>query len=337
MARAFLVHDKPSALPPLRIKRKGARDELLRDRHVKSLLGLGGKLLTGDFVGLLQELFPVQAVGPPMWSLIARTFAPLEPLKTQMTFELPNDLFTNSVFRVSASSMFDKAIGILETSEQPANVAWKVFENNMREAAIERSIKSSDQLQSLISAFETKVGADIAVTTTVTLYVCPKCKSELGRGKFRQAKCTCGQKAERPSDAQQIALTVLADEVKPFWADNIWLEEGVAYHFRRERFDVITGINVLGGSGVDHEIDILAHRTKPVLRVFCECKHREIKPNDVLVFAGKVRDIGGQAAMMFTTAASVDDRVRRLARANGVQVVESVLGKPVEEWAGILV
>jgi predicted RNA-binding Zn-ribbon protein involved in translation (DUF1610 family) len=209
-------------------------------------------------------------------------------------------------------------------------------EKAARSEAIKWLKENSDRVQATISTFEENQAVSIDILEFATMFVCPHCGRTFARGKFKKGTCKCGVDIFNPKEAEQVPLARPAASVEQIWTQNIWLEEGTACHFRSNGFEAETGLQVLGGSGVDHEIDIIAHRGRPPQRVFCECRHREVKPNDVLVFAGKLRDIGGQTAMMFTTATAVDEVVRRLATANGVRIVDSVLDKPKQEWDKIL-
>lgn len=196
--------------------------------------------------------------------------------------------------------------------EEPADSAGRrAADRYLNARFLQLSRDKSDRVQALVSGFEETHGVSLDVLETTTVFVCRQCEREISRGKFKKGRCKCGESIMSPSDAEQIPLAVLAPAVCTIWDENTWLEEGIAYQFRVAKYDAQTGLQVLGGSGVDHELDVIAERRLPAMRVFCECKHRGIKPNDVLVFAGKLRDIGGQASIMFTTTASVDEAVLR--------------------------
>jgi hypothetical protein len=90
------------------------------------------------------------------------------------------------------------------------------------------------------------------------------------------------------------------------------------------------GYDVLGNSGVWHEIDIIAYCKNDNYRFFCECKNSEINEKDVFIFSGKMIDIGGTRGYILTTSNNISDKISRLARSKNIDVIKGVLGKDSE-------
>jgi len=350
MASRYEIRDRPASLPPLRVKRKDARAKLDHNKYAKSLFALKDRLVTSDFVALMGELFhPEQRPKRGFWDLgfwSGGSARADRPTPDAVTFiQLKDFRSAAETFQVDTrwsdqllqyTDIWSDAPRNTETADPEFREKWREIERDVNAKLLGQSRAESDRLQGLVSAFEESHGVSLDVLETTTMFVCRQCNRQAISGKFKKAKCDCGEQIASLSDVDQVPLSAPAPGIQAIWTENMWLEEGIAYQFRAHKYDAESGLQVLGGSGVDHEVDVIAERGRPSARVFCECKHREIRPNDVLVFAGKVRDIGGQAAMIFTTATSVDDRVQRLARANGVQIVHSVIDKPQEGWAEVL-
>ena len=348
MSGQYEIRERPASLPPLRVKRKDARAKLDHDKYAKSLFSLRDTLVTSDFVKLMDTLCDGDRPTRGHSGVYLRCFSDAHESAHHDLRSYARDLMscrgqaTYHQFLVTwmlsgYSDVWSDVVRKTEAEDPGFREKWRSMERDVNERLLTQSKDESDRLQDLVSGFEENNGVSLDILETTTVFVCRQCNRQALRGKFKKAKCDCGGQIASLSDVEQVPLAALAPAVQAIWTENMWLEEGIAYQFRAHRYEAESGLQVLGGSGGDHEIDVIAQRGRPPTRIFCECKHREIKPNHVLVFAGKVRDIGGQAAMMFTTATSVDDRVRRLARANGIQVVDSVLDKPAEEWATILI
>jgi hypothetical protein len=128
----------------------------------------------------------------------------------------------------------------------------------------------------------------------------------------------------------------LSKSISEIIDNNIWLEEGIGWAFRREQFDVFVGYNVMGGSGVWHEIDVIAEKTKAKCRVLAECKTRALGTGDVFILAGKMRDIGVSSGVLCSTEAEGNSEVTRLGKTNGIIMGYGILDWPREFWQSLL-
>jgi len=115
-----------------------------------------------------------------------------------------------------------------------------------------------------------------------------------------------------------------------FLESNYWFEHGVDYILRKKNLHTLVGYDVLGNSGVWHEIDNIAYYKNENYRFFCECKNSEVSEKDIFIFSGKMIDIGGISGYIFTTSKNVSKEIKRLARSKNIEIIEDVLKKDLE-------
>lgn len=230
---------------------------------------------------------------------------------------------------------FDKTWGeaIKKSPEAEAAFRKSIKELNGQSLKVIKSI--SDKLQEKVEAFESKHRVDLSLLDNHTMYVCPDCKATLGYDKFKKWKCTCGMEITTASEPEQLAIKSVPPSVNEIVVNNIWLEEGVAYQLRTQNFDVYTGYSVMGGSGVLHEIDVLAEKPKKCVRVFVECKARKLGIVDVFNLAGKMRDTGVAKGIICSTEGNTNIEAVRIGKANGIELFYDVLDKPKEFWSSL--
>lgn len=111
---------------------------------------------------------------------------------------------------------------------------------------------------------------------------------------------------------------------------NYWLEFAIDYILKRKKLITLVGYEILGNSGVCHEIDNIAYCPNENYRFFCECKNSEVKESDIFIFSGKMIDIGGNKGYIFTTSENVSDEIKRLARSKNIDIIENVLNKDLD-------
>jgi hypothetical protein len=178
---------------------------------------------------------------------------------------------------------------------------------------------------------------DVSILDSIPVFICPNCKAIISYGRFRQAECKHrGKKAAEPSEVEQIAVATLSKSISEIIDNNIWLEKGIGWAFRREQFDVFVCYNLMGGSGVWHEIDVIAEKSKAKCRVLGECKTRVLGTADVFVFAGKMRDISVSSGVLCSTELEANSEVTRLGKTDGIIMGYDILDRPREFWQSLL-
>ncbi|MCH7883091.1 hypothetical protein IIA95_01595 [Patescibacteria group bacterium] len=185
----------------------------------------------------------------------------------------------------------------------------------------------SNQIQSGLDNFERKHRVELDILETLNLYFCKACKKIVFLDRFRATTCECNNKLSNPSDCQTADIHKFGGDVIKFIENNVWLEFGMDYLLKKQGFETQCGVNILGHSGIVHEIDNYAEQKANKLRVFGECKNTDISVGNVLVFAGKMQDIGCYKGFIFTTALGTSKDVIHLARSKHIGIIEQVLEK----------
>lgn len=187
--------------------------------------------------------------------------------------------------------------------------------------------KLSNKIQSELDIFEKKHKNKLNILESLNLYVCSDCKKIIFKDRFCSMTCDCGKKIENPSDCNNITIYMLGKNIINFIENSMWLEHGIDYLLRKKNFNTLCGFHILGHSGIWHEVDNVAEMKSDILRIFCECKDKNIAVNEVFVFAGKMVDIGCTRGYMFTTSLNTSEEVKHLARSKNITIIEQVLEK----------
>lgn len=194
---------------------------------------------------------------------------------------------------------------------------------------------ASAAIQREINKFETKMNLDLEILTNTIVYSCSNCGYPLFFGRFRQTICKCGEKIDAIKKTDHNVIHHFNNELINFIGKNLWLEYGVDYLLKRKDFETWVGFNILGHSGVWHEIDNIAEykNVKSKFRVFCECKSGNLGSNDILVFSGKMADIGCSRGIIFTTLTErrISPEIFRLANSNNIDIITNLFEKDIEE------
>ena len=191
----------------------------------------------------------------------------------------------------------------------------------------EKLIELSKNIQNKLSNFEEKVKIDMPILSTTTVYFCKKCNKIICLDKFKRSKCFCGADINNIAYVEQIPLNHFNKNMVNFLESNYWFEHGVDYILRKKNFQTLVGYDVLGNSGVPHEIDNIAYYKDENYRFFCECKNSEVTEKDIFIFSGKMIDIGGISGYIFTTTENVPKELNRLARSKNIKIIKEILKK----------
>ncbi|KUK66636.1 MAG: hypothetical protein XD85_0079 [Parcubacteria bacterium 34_609] len=186
----------------------------------------------------------------------------------------------------------------------------------------------SEKIENAICEYEEKnkkVRLDILSSTN--FYFCNKCNKIVSKMKFTPKKCLCGEEIDKLSKVDKKSISHFNENLLNFINSNYWLEFGVGHLLKQNNFRILIGYDVLGNSGVCHEIDNIVYCPNENFRFFCECKNTDVKENDVFIFSGKMLDIGGTRGYIFTTAENTSENIKRLARSKNINIIENVLNK----------
>lgn len=343
-------------LLPLRWQRKGSRIALDTDRAASSLFQLKGLLLTNEVRDFLQSLTRLNSRLSPtarpsesrtafISSLIGDLFRAAQPdfivrESNRLRYIEPKDSLTRDYQKDIIQNFLKWTEGILKdvaSTSTEDNRSLSELKRRLNQELLDATTQASKKLQDEVAGFEKTYKVDISILDTITLFICPDCKTLLRSGKFRQVECRhCGKKALRPSELEQIPVSTLSKSISEIIDNNIWLEEGTGWAFRREYFEVSVGYNLIGGSGVWHEIDVIAKKSKAKCRILAECKARALGIGDVFILAGKMRDIGVSSGVLCSTEAEANSEVSRLGKTSGIIVGYDILDKPREFWQSLL-
>jgi len=332
---------KPKGLPPLALFEKESREDLRGQAAIKSVLRLKGDLLTSGFRAFLEEVVEkdsqIRDYLTEAQEQADIVHAELRPgvasrwanKKLGRREGLPNRAWRLPLGRQSNFGLF------LDTWLQTVNsfsresVERREFADELMRRLAQASLdfveNLSNQIEDEVHNYEEKTGIDLSILETTALYVCQNCHQIFSIGKYKKGDCHCGKRIESLSQIKKIAIRQLNQCVRSFWEDNIWFEEGVAHGLRQHGFECQTGILILGGSGVKHEIDVLAEKAKDRQRILVECKTSRLRINHVFTLAGKMRDIGMSRGLLVSADREVNGDLERPAATNGVVIIIGVL------------
>jgi hypothetical protein len=301
---------------------------------LSQLINLETPLLSsrkGPFSSFLDKTNLFEEVQP---KTIRERFIEPDIVSRDSIYEIKPDSSQSSSFR-DWLAHFNKTWGetIKKSPETEAAFRKAIKDFNDQSLKVMKSI--SDKLQGKVAAFESKHGVDLSLLDNHIIYVCPDCKAILGYDKFKKWKCACGIEITAASETEQIAIKSVPASVKEIVVNNIWFEEGIAHQLRTQNFAAYTGYSVMGGSGVAHEIDVLAEKPKECVRVFVECKARKLGIVDVFNLAGKMRDTGVAKGLICSTETNMNIEAVRIGKANGIELFYDVLDKPKEFWSSL--
>jgi len=185
----------------------------------------------------------------------------------------------------------------------------------------------STQIQSDLRNFEENNKIDLSILSVITVNFCKSCNKIISLDKFKSTKCFCGENIRNICQIDQIPIHYFNENMINFIENNYWLEHGIDYIMRKKNLQTRVGYDVLGNSGVWHEIDNIVYCKNENYRFFCECKNSDINEKDVFIFSGKMIDIGGTRGYIFTTSNNISDKISKLARSKNIDVIEGVLVK----------
>jgi len=324
-------------LPPLRINRRAARLGIEESPDVKALIETK-LLLDPAFIAVVAELLTRTKQMAKEVENAQREDFDLSTLNLAVGTSLvlpPSGLVTQIVSSspsVNLSSQYwqECSTRILNPEDFKK---WVIEE---RAKTVRQVIAISNDIQNKVSGFESERHREFPILITTTLYVCRECSRIVSAESFHALRCQCGREISTIESVLQVPIRQLGQNMTRFIESNYWLEHGVAHVLRQKNIDTLVGLEVLGHSGVWHEIDVIGESRQLNYRILCECKNSDLKAGDVFTFFGKMSDIGCTRGYMFTTNSEVSLLIFRLARSKNISIVANVMQRPSSELIGEL-
>lgn len=317
-----IYNPKGFKLPPIMIGKRKCRLNIEKDQTVKNFINTK-LLLNNDFNKLYSKI--------------------LEKSKAVVfCFNIKEDNLLRIPFIPPINKNLNKEDYIkfyiaLRKARHPSRIRIKYEKNEEKfilevkknsYKVIKRRLKDLNrQIENSINHFEQKNGINLDILSSTSIYFCKKCNKILSLNKFKQQKCMCEEHITKVSQVEQIPVHHFNPNMISFLEYNYWLEFAIDYILKRKNLKTLIGQEVLGNSGVSHEIDNIAYCPNKNYRFFCECKNSEVKESDIFIFSGKMIDIGGTRGYIFTTSQNVSDKIQRLARSKNIDIIENVLNK----------
>lgn len=317
----MMVHNKRGEhLPALKLKIKGEREIIESDSKVKNLIR-SKLLLDKGFNTLYMKIFDDSKELLRIINL-SKEQAFLEYIKGLLDSSGNKNIMKFAQeFKLLMGSRGEKG----SETEEVIKLKRKVYKRFQRKAAT-----LSTKIQNREVKFEDERRVDLLILSSTIAFVCKRCSKIVSLEKFKPGRCSCGESVTQPSDVEQLPVQHFNDNLIKFLEHNFWFEHGVDYILRKKSFNTLVGYNVLGHSGVWHEVDNIADLEKNSVRIFCECKHAEVTVRDIFIFSGKMIDIGCTRGYIFTTSKEVSKDISRLARSRNIDIVTDVLAKDSE-------
>jgi len=134
----------------------------------------------------------------------------------------------------------------------------------------------------------------------------------------------CGYEISREK-AHRTYLHIVKEPIRRLWGSNLWLEDHISRLLTSMQWRTWFHVNVLGSSGVRHEIDVLAVKQSFVL--VCECKSGSVSRQDVFNFWAKVYDIRSHMSMLALIEHLPEPETREFLRKNPSVLLLENLGE----------
>jgi len=165
---------------------------------------------------------------------------------------------------------------------------------------------------------------EVSLLETFPLYLCPTCKSFISEGQFVSTDCFCGESISRSRDTEKRSFKKLNSTLYDLVNHNWHLEYAFGRLLKKLSFDSVScGVDVLGSSGINHEIDVIAEDKSKEKRAFCECKTENINYNHLLKFNQQCEDIGVNYKIFVSTGDISSERERRFANTYNILLVDN--------------
>lgn len=313
-------------LPPIKIEKRKYRINIEQDQTVKNFINTK-LLLNNDFNKLYSNIIKKSKEVISYFNIIEVVE---DDLIRNPFYFTPKNFSESNYYKMFL--VFQRKLrhpSRIKNEEAKKELILEAIKDNCKE--IKKRLKNLNrQIENSISHFEQEKGIDLDILSYSSVYFCKKCNKILSINKFKQQKCICGEQIAEVSQIEQIPIHHFNQNMINFLENNYWLEFAIDYILKRKKINTLIGQEVLGNSGVYHEIDNIAYCPNENFRFFCECKNSEVKESDIFIFSGKMIDIGGTRGYIFTTSKNVSDVIKRLARSKNIDIIVNVLNKDLD-------
>ncbi len=335
-----------NSLPALKIKKTSERQKIEENLYVKNLI-TSNKLLNGELIDLLIE---IKKINQKIHQILALY------ISNQKVYLVDyfDKIYGSIVSEFEESGDSDKKWDELTKSihgggdemlqfifQYPNKKIQRILreilkENNSKK--IKNIMDLANKAEDLLAEYE-KVNKilPLDIMEAKIIYVCPSCNNCLSLNKFKNSDCTCGAKIASITNVVKHSINILPPELFKFIDDNMWLEFGVNSFFKKQKKCLtLCGNYILGYSGVEHEIDNLVDLSEKNLRILIECKCKDqISIGDIFTFSGKMIDLGCIKGFFVTTAKKPEEKMRQLARARNIEIIENIFEDSEKKLAQI--
>lgn len=312
MTKELLQLGGKDEFPPFLIEKKDERLRIEENPYVASLIS-SNLLLNKELNVLLNEFLTESR---KIQDLINFEFREIFPLLRR------DPKITENVFGLFFSNRKGKGVKLSRRDQ----IALKYTNQKIAD-----SIKSSSKkMQANLLHFERRVKKKIDILEHKTAYCCSNCKTLICMDKFTPKTCKCQKELDEIDQAEEITFAMFNEAMMKFIKENMWLEHGLDYLFRKNNHTTRCGVYVAGHSGKSHEIDNIAynHKTKTIL--FAECKTAVFGVNELFILYGKMLDVGCSRGITFAVA-KIDSDIKSFAKTKNILIVDTVLDRHESE------
>lgn len=307
---------------------------LLEDKVVKAFVSIPG-LCNENVRSLIQGILKEESlVGAP--SFIRTLKDRYEDGTLESTVKVADSLkdFTDAVNSSLMSKIFEDEIGdslkraMKKLSKEDIESLRSEMMRNLVGTIDEKSVESSNErLLSLGTKLKKRMGPEILVPADLLL--CPKCKTLISATDFvGETKCYVCQIDVSRKNVKRINIYRMNDKVKKVWEKNLWFEAYFAGLLRKLCCETWTGVNIMGASGILHEVDVLAIRDETVIA--CECKTGRVSRNDIFNFYTKASDLKAHISILAMIHGFPEPETKRFVKKNPAIISLENMGKREE-------
>lgn len=184
-----------------------------------------------------------------------------------------------------------------------------------------------NRLLTIDKEIEEKTGLSLLVPST--LFICPNCKVILGDREIANKKCyICKKDISRKKE--RIPISKMHDKIRYVWLTNLWFEAYVAGLLRKLGWETWIDVNVMGASGILHQIDVLGINKKFGTVLVVECKTGKISRNDVFTFSTKTQDIKAHNSILALIEELPEPETRTFVTKNPMIILLENMGNRTE-------
>lgn len=326
--KEYEIYDPPGfSLPALKIKKRKSRKNIEKDSTVNNLIE-SKLLLNREFNSLYLNIFDKSNKIYNLFENPIR-YGKESFFETLLSIDIKEDKMSN----IFMDTLKDWAAFRNETTHFNNKTTEDIifrFNKNINIENKAELIELSKDIQNDLNNFEESRKIDLSILSTTTVYFCRNCNQIISLDKFKRTKCSCGVNINNISQVEQIPIHHFNKNLINFLESNYWFEHGIDYILRKKNLQTKVGYDVLGNSGVCHEIDNITYSKNENYRFFCECKNSEVNEKEIFIFSGKMIDIGGTSGYIFTTTENVSKEINRLARSKNIKIIKDALRKNAE-------